>query len=312
MKAAAKLTLGNTQTIHMLPRWVTSASSQGTDSVAFTSGAALAMFDVVLRDPSGTLPGNLLRDRMALNAAVACLKLENRRENMSDIRDAVCLARAGEALGPAGDMFMAWRRLARINLTASGWKDRVAKSLPSPVAEAIPELGSLVGSPIGQAAQVLEVVLRQFPRQEAAALTLADVALARALGWDRVMPLLAVHLTRKDIRAIADGEVDPVHCVHRAMVAACDAAIRSAADLSRRASRLRAIAPKLRAKGSDEALDLFLSHDAVSPSGMLSPMIKSTSVPMTDRAARRLCDRLVELGVVHELTGRPTFRLYGI
>jgi hypothetical protein len=41
-------------------------------------------------------------------------------------------------------------------------------------------------------------------------------------------------------------------------------------------------------------------------------MIKSTSMPMTDRAARRLCDRLVDLGVVRELTGRPTFRLYGV
>ena len=105
---------------------------------------------------------------------------------------------------------------------------------------------------------------------------------------------------------------DTVLCVHRAMVGAYDGAIRRAADLSRRAEKLRGIAPKLRAKGSDEALDLFLSHDAVSPSGMLSPQIKGSSVAMTDRAARRLCDRLVELGVVRELTGRPTFRLYGV
>ena len=75
MKPAAKPALGDTQTIHMLPIWVTSVQGQGTDSVAFTSGAALAMLDVVLRDPRGTLPGALLRDRMAINAAVACLKL---------------------------------------------------------------------------------------------------------------------------------------------------------------------------------------------------------------------------------------------
>ncbi len=324
MKTVAQPALGDTQTIHMLPRWVTSPQSQGTDSVAFTSGAALAMLDGVLRDPGGTLPSTLLRDRMALDAAVACLKLENRREVTSDIRDAVCLARparlarpmrqgrAGDALGPAGDMFMAWRKLARINLTASGWKDRVGRLLPEQVVKAMPELGSFAGTPVAQAVQMLGDVLRALPRQEAAALMLADVALARAVGWERVMPLLAVHLTRRDIRAIADGEGDPVLCVHRAMVTACDAAIRNAADLGRRAKKLRAIAPKLRAKGSDEALALFLSHDAVSPSGMLSPMIKSTSMPMTDRAARRLCDRLVDLGVVRELTGRPTFRLYGV
>lgn len=312
MKPAAKPALGDSQTIHMLPRWVTSASGQDTDTVGFTSGAALAMLDVVLGDPNGTLPSALLRDRMAVEAAIACLKLENRHESISDIRDAVCLARAGDALGPAGDMFMAWRKLVRINLTQSGWKNQVGTLLPVSVVEVMPELGSLVGSPVGQAAQILAIVLRQFPRQEAAALMLADVALARALGWDQVIPLLAAHLTRKDVRAIADGDTYPVLCVHRAMIAACDAAIRSAADLSRRAEKLRVIAPKLRAKGSDEALALFLSHDAVSPSGMLSPQIKGTSVAMTDRAARRLCDRLVELGVVRELTGRPTFRLYGV
>ena len=84
------------------------------------------------------------------------------------------------------------------------------------------------------------------------------------------------------------------------------------ADLDRRVTKLRAVAPKLRSKGSDEALALFLSHDVVSPSGMLSPVIKGTSFAMTDRSARRLCDRLMELGVMRELTGRVTFRLYGV
>ena len=47
MKTAAKLVLGDSQSIHMLPRWVTSVHGQDIDSVAFTSGAALAMLDVV-------------------------------------------------------------------------------------------------------------------------------------------------------------------------------------------------------------------------------------------------------------------------
>ena len=208
MKAAAKPVLSVDQNIHLLPRWISHSRGETPDSVAFTSGAALAMLDMVLRDPGGTLPSALLRDRMALEAAVACLRLGNRRETATDIRDAVCLARAGEALGPAGDMFMAWRKLARINLGVTGWRDRVVKLLPDQVVEEMPELGSFVGSPVGQAGQILEVVLRQFPRQEAAALMLADVTLARAVGWNRVMPLLATHLTRKDIRTVAVGEIE--------------------------------------------------------------------------------------------------------
>lgn len=312
MKPTTKPVLNDTQNIQLLPRWVTSSRNETSETVAFLSGAALAMLDVVLRDPGGTLPGALLRDRVALDAAVACLKLEGRNESASDIRDAMCLGRAADALGPAGEMFVAWRKLARVNLAAGGWKDRVRKVLPAAVAEAMSDFGAPAGTPLAQASQILSNMLRRFPREEAAALMLADVALARAVGWDRPVPMLAAHMARKDVREIADGAGDPVLHVHLAMITACDGAIRSAADLARRATKLQAVAPKLRAKGSDEALSLFLSHDAVSPSGMLSPMIQGTSCAMTGRAARRLCDRLVELGVVRELTGRATFRLYGV
>ena len=313
MNPAAKLIMSDTMSLQLLPRWITVQRDEDPETVAFLSGAALATLDAVLRDPNGTLPCALLRDRMALDSAVACLKLEGRNESGSDIRDAVYLARAGDRLGPAGEMFMGWRKLARINLGVSGWKGRVENALPTALAhEAVSILGTSSGTPVGQASDILAELLPRFPREEAGALMLADVALARAISLDRPVPLLGAHMARRDIRAIATGAGEPRLFVHRAMVAACDSAIRLAADLNLRVAKLRSVAPKLRAKGSDAALALFLSHDAVSPSGMLSPMIQGTLMPMTDRAARRLCDRLVELGVVRELTGRPTFRLYGV
>ncbi len=54
--------------------------------------------------------------------------------------------------------------------------------------------------------------------------------------------------------------------------------------------RLKAILPKLWAKRAGEAVNIFLSCDAV----------MATALPLPDRAARRLCERLVGLGVARE------------
>jgi hypothetical protein len=155
------------------------------------------------------------------------------------------------------------------------------------------------GAPVIRAAMVLETVLTDAPRADVAGLILADAALAQALGWDHVLPLLATGLKRADLRKRGD---DLRLACHRALVASAVEAVRLAADLSRRAAHLQTVAPKLRAKGAGEAVAMFLTRDAVAPSAL----------PLPDRAARRLCDRLVDLGAVRELTGRDTFRLYGV
>jgi hypothetical protein len=155
------------------------------------------------------------------------------------------------------------------------------------------------GAPVSRAAMVLEATLTEAPRAEVPALILADAALAEALGWDHVVPLLATSLKRADLRK--RGE-DLRLAFYRAVVTSAIETMRVAADLTRRAAHLKAVAPKLRAKGAGDAVEMFLTRDVIAPSAL----------PLPDRAARRLCDRLVDLGAIREMTGRDTFRLYGV
>jgi hypothetical protein len=75
-------------------------------------------------------------------------------------------------------------------------------------------------------------------------------------------------------------------------------------DLARRAARLFDAAPKLRAEGKGRALKALLADDAVSAAAPI--------LALSDRARRRLFERLVSLSAARELTGRKTFRLYGL
>ena len=214
-----------------IPHWASLTNAKTDEDLPFLSGAALATLHPVLSRPS--LPGALLGERLALQATVACLKLEGRNENPSDIRDAVCLTRAGDSPGPAGEMFLRWRRFARINLRASGADKRVLSALPDQINRAIDTDGlARIGSgcPVRAAATDLSNVLLTFPQQEGAALMLADMALARAFRWPAPLPLLAHHISRTDLRGIARKETDPAFVVHRALVSACSAALTPAND----------------------------------------------------------------------------------
>lgn len=300
-----------------LPSWVTQNHGNTPETEAFLSGASLAMLHMVLADPANILPAELLRNRLALRAAEACLKLEGRRESEAGIRDAYYLARAGDALGPAGEMFARWRGAAAIGLKHKDWLARIKRCVPEHVAERLPEWidtamaggPAIAGSSIAQAARIIGLVMNAFPREETSALICGDLVLARALDWAHPMPLLRLHLNRRELLG---SEEELLVASHRAAALGAQGTVRLSHDLARRAQRLRAVAPKLRAKGSAAAVALFLREDSVLPSTMLSSRIMGTSIAMTDRAARRLCDRLVELGAVKELTGRSTLRLYGV
>ncbi|MCY4334856.1 MAG: DUF1403 family protein, partial [Litoreibacter sp.] len=274
----------------------TSARPETSEDVAFLSGAALSHLHLVVGWEN--VPQNLLRARLALRAAEACVTHQGRPERASELRDAVAFLQPGDSSGPGGETYLSWRRAVERPISVRVLR----RALPSIDAEEIAVwLDAGRGVPVARAAAVLQAVIQQRPRDHSTSLLLADTALAQALGWSHVLPLLALGLKRADLRK--SGEELRLAC-HRAILAAATEATREAADLARRAARLREVAPKLRAKGSDEAVALFLSWDAVAPTALTS--LRS------GRAARRFCDRLVELGAVRELSGRDTFRLYGV
>jgi hypothetical protein len=294
MPNALQVAIDDLDRMPRMPAWVTSTRPETAEDVAFLSGAALNHLHLVLNRVD--LPHALLRDRLALRAAEAFVAFSGRPEREAALRDAVHLLRPGDLPGPAGETYLSWRRAAERPVSIKALGRALPTFEPGQIAT---WLDAGQGAPVGRAARVLEAVLTEAPRADVPALVLADAALAQALGWEHLVPLLAPGLKRADLRK--QGE-DLRVASHRALISSAIEAVRQAADLARRAAQLKAVAPKLRAKGAGDAVAMFLTRDAVAPSAL----------PLPDRAARRLCDRLVDLGAVRELTGRDTFRLYGV
>lgn len=303
------------ETLPRLPSWASSDRSETTEIIAFRSGAALAVLDQLVTDPQYGVPVKLLANRLALSSAVATSKLEGRLAQEADIRDAYHLTPEGEARGPDGDLLAFWREAVRHR---PGGPREIADLIGPNFAE---DVGGWLDAgqdcartqgPLAGCATVLHSVLNADDRAERIACLLSDLVLAQALNWKQVLPVSAQRLTKAALRNLtAEGQGAEL-AVQLRILESIEGMIRLARELARRAEALRVVAPKLRAKGSDAAVEVFLTEDAVAPASMLSPRIRGTSIPMTDRAARRFCDRLVELGVARELTGRSTFRLYGI
>lgn len=283
-----------------LPGWITAAPAETLEAAAFRSGAALAHLG--LATAAGDVPQALWRDRLALAAAEVCLGLAGRREGASAMRDALHLTKAGNDPGPAGRVLWQWSRAVARPISVAHLVKALEGFGPERIALSLDAAGP---TPVDRAVQVIEAVLTDRPRGEIAALILADAVLARSLGWTHVLPLFSLALKARDL--LLRGSDLRMTC-HRAVLVGVGQALPMAGELARGATRLRAVVPKLRAKGAARAVDLFLSRDALAPTALAREMHDSLS----DRAARRLCERLVELGALRELTGRDTFRLYGV
>lgn len=273
-----------------LPDWALQRPA-GAAQIAFQAGAVFAVLAPLLGDPGHGVPVALLANRMALRAAVATARLEGRVVRKEDMRDAYHLTPPGAPRGPDGDLVAFWRQ-------------SVDQQVPAPA--------RIAGDPLTVSVAALRDILVADDRAERDACRAADIVLAKAVQWPRCLPVTAGAVTKTMLRDVAAGKAGADRALAVALLQAVQGVLVEARALRDRADAIRAVTPKLRARGAGAAVDVFLREDAVAPSTMLSPMVQGTTVRMSDRASRRLCDRLVSLGVANELTGRATFRLYGL
>jgi Protein of unknown function (DUF1403) len=301
-----------------IPAWARASGRAGQGEPLFAAGAGLALLDACLRaDPPAA---GALRARLALQSVVASAKILRLNADAAALRDLGFAV--GDPLGPAANLLSLWRdgagrppsldsgrilaAAARLDLAVDS--NGLALSLKACAGE---------GDPVSAAAKAAALAFATAPDapappSEIFALWLFDITLAIRLRWPRPVPLIAVKILDPALRLPGAGRRprpnDPAwpNAAAGAVALAAAAALDRAAELARRSNTLLAVAPKLRSKPAAKIVDLLLSQDCVSPAEA------ARHAPMTARAARRLFDRLVLLGAARELSGRPTFRLYGL
>lgn len=311
-----------------IPTWLRRAipAAQGLaahslEDTALAAGAAIGALDAVVRRRERW--AGVWRQRLALAAAAVTAKQAGRVEDEAALRDAVLLTKAGDDVGPAGLLLLAWRRLATRppeDLLTAKNLGAVVKEFGHPLDdEALGDLASELGRLA--AGGMVEMVVGAFIAAErqgfgrAVGAWLADALVAQRLGWPRAVPLLGVEVnamgsgrSRRPALPIATTGIEVGSEQAKSLLGAqARAALRAvdlSAELGRRADRLLAVAPKLRARAADSVVDRLLWDDAIVASEKIAGM--------SDRGLRRLFDRLVEFGAVRELSGRPTFRSYGL
>ncbi|WP_203427541.1 DUF1403 family protein [Sinorhizobium sp. BG8] len=280
---------------------------------AFAAGAALASIHPIAMQDEGI--GLLWRRRLALRNAAEMVRMQGRKESEADLRDAWVLRRPGDDPGPAGRVLEAWRRLAtKASLDGESWQASVADSLAPGRGERLPDLlmsvTEVVGAsqgPLAAAGQAAARVMQAMPEAEALAFWFADAALAIRMKWPAPVPLLVPYVKRSELRCAAASPEDGGSWMRVCSLAYARAAADAFdlhAEITRRADMLIAVAPKLRAKEASTLVAALLSEDAHAAG--------SATDRTTDRSGRRFFDRLQSLGAVRELTGRTTFRLYGL
>ena len=301
----------------LLPAWTIPLRRDITEAdAAFSAGIALKSLDDLIRVEPPWL--GCWRERLALKSAAVASRMLGRNEEEGALRDAVLLTASGDDPGPAGKLFLATRMLARrsgplrspfikelAELFGIRWDDGLA-SIPDQVDFAI-QSGRAAPFAV---ADLIAAISAVRPDAEVLALGLAEAVLAQKLKWSKPVPLLLPERFGPAFRTIGGrGRVRPGEPAYSkaiclTVVEGIEAALRSGADIHRRATRLMAVAPKVRTKGADAVIQKLLNEDAVSASAPGSNLSRW--------AATRLFERLECFEAVRELSGRPSFRIFGL